>query len=125
MDELAATYAVADGLETHLASEYDNGASTTPPPPPGGGGRVQCRSPGPWPSPFSNQPLIYKQTKTGRVLKLLLKLGAVVDRPAHGGVDGSWAETGDRFLLKLFRNYLFHQVSTTDCETTSSASRAV
>lgn len=25
--------------------------------------------------------------------------------------DGSWSETGDRYLLKLFRDYLFHQVT--------------
>lgn len=23
--------------------------------------------------------------------------------------DGSWAETGDRYLLKLFRDFVFHQ----------------
>lgn len=23
----------------------------------------------------------------------------------------SWSETGDRYLLKLFRDYLFHQVT--------------
>ena len=26
-------------------------------------------------------------------------------------MDTSWAETGDRYLLKLFRDYLFHQVT--------------
>lgn len=25
--------------------------------------------------------------------------------------DPQWAETGDRYLLKLFRDYVFHQVS--------------
>ncbi len=25
-------------------------------------------------------------------------------------MDPSWAETGDRYLLKLFRDYVFHQV---------------
>ena len=24
--------------------------------------------------------------------------------------DSQWSETGDRYLLKLFRDYLFHQV---------------
>ena len=24
--------------------------------------------------------------------------------------EPSWAETGDRYMLKLFRDYLFHQV---------------
>lgn len=25
-------------------------------------------------------------------------------------MDAAWSETGDRYLLKLFRDYLFHQV---------------
>lgn len=25
-------------------------------------------------------------------------------------MDPAWSETGDRYLLKLFRDYLFHQV---------------
>jgi PAB-dependent poly(A)-specific ribonuclease subunit 3 len=28
-------------------------------------------------------------------------------------MDPTWAETGDRYLLKLFRDYVFHQVSET------------
>ena len=38
-------------------------------------------------------------------------------RPNHYGVcvrfqkDPSWSETGDRYLLKLFRDHLFHQVT--------------
>lgn len=26
-------------------------------------------------------------------------------------MDPAWAETGDRYLLKLFRDYVFHQVT--------------
>jgi PAB-dependent poly(A)-specific ribonuclease subunit 3 len=26
-------------------------------------------------------------------------------------MDQTWSETGDRYLLKLFRDYVFHQVS--------------
>ena len=26
-------------------------------------------------------------------------------------LDPTWAETGDRYMLKLFRDYLFHQVT--------------
>jgi PAB-dependent poly(A)-specific ribonuclease subunit 3 len=26
-------------------------------------------------------------------------------------MDPTWSETGDRYLLKLFRDYVFHQVS--------------
>lgn len=28
-------------------------------------------------------------------------------------MDMSWSETGDRYLLKLFRDYLFHQITET------------
>ena len=28
-------------------------------------------------------------------------------------MDAEWSETGDRYLLKLFRDYLFHQVTET------------
>lgn len=45
----------------------------------------------------------------GRLLRLLLKLGTVNERPDHSG--GEWAETGERYILKLFRDYCFHQVS--------------
>jgi PAB-dependent poly(A)-specific ribonuclease subunit 3 len=69
MDEVTTMYAVADGLETHLASEYDN----------------------------------------GRLLKIMLKLGCVNERPEYQ-MNERWSETGDRYMLKLFRNYLFHQV---------------
>lgn len=27
------------------------------------------------------------------------------------GMEPSWAETGDRYMLKLFRDYVFHQVT--------------
>lgn len=26
-------------------------------------------------------------------------------------MDGTWSETGDRYMLKLFRDYVFHQVT--------------
>lgn len=26
-------------------------------------------------------------------------------------LDGSWSETGDRYMLKLYRDYLFHAVN--------------
>ncbi len=26
-------------------------------------------------------------------------------------LDPSWSETGDRYILKLFRDYVFHQVT--------------
>jgi PAB-dependent poly(A)-specific ribonuclease subunit 3 len=46
--------------------------------------------------------------EAGRALRLLLKLGFVNERPEFG-VDGRWSETGDNYVLKLFRDYVFHQ----------------
>ena len=43
------------------------------------------------------------------VYRLLTKLGTVVDR-TELNLDTAWAETGDRYMLKLFRDYVFHQV---------------
>lgn len=44
----------------------------------------------------------------GRALRLLLKMGFVNERPEFG-VDSRWSETGDCYVLKLFRDYVFHQ----------------
>ena len=49
-----------------------------------------------------------KEIDNGRLFRLLAKLGAINERPEHVG-DPSWSETGDRYLLKLFRDFLFHQ----------------
>jgi hypothetical protein len=37
-----------------------------------------------------------------------LKLGFINERPENASAP-SWSETGDRYVLKLFRDYLFHQ----------------
>jgi PAB-dependent poly(A)-specific ribonuclease subunit 3 len=46
--------------------------------------------------------------ENGRMLRLLLKLGLVNERPDYA-LAPSWSETGERYLLQLFRDYLFHQ----------------
>lgn len=46
----------------------------------------------------------------GKLFRLLVKLSMINDRPELR-IDPSWSETGDRYMLKLFREYLFHQVS--------------
>ena len=50
----------------------------------------------------------------GRLLRILLKLGFVNERP------GLWSENGDKYLLKLFRDYLFHQSYPNDANTTNT-----
>jgi PAB-dependent poly(A)-specific ribonuclease subunit 3 len=49
-----------------------------------------------------------KEVENGRLLRILTKLAFVNERPS-GRLDTNWAETGDRYILKLFRDYLFHQ----------------
>ena len=49
--------------------------------------------------------------ENGRLLRLLLKLGFINERPAdHTGMAPHWSETGDQYVLKLFRDHVFHQV---------------
>ncbi|GAB4817655.1 hypothetical protein N2152v2_004701 [Parachlorella kessleri] len=50
-----------------------------------------------------------KECENGRLLRLLAKLSMVTERPELGG-DTQWAETGDRYIAKLFRDFVFHQV---------------
>jgi PAB-dependent poly(A)-specific ribonuclease subunit 3 len=38
----------------------------------------------------------------------MFRLGFVNERPSFE-MDPSWCETGDRYMLKLFRDYVFHQ----------------
>ncbi|GLC36514.1 hypothetical protein PLESTB_000156700 [Pleodorina starrii] len=54
-----------------------------------------------------------KEVENGRMLRLLAKLNFVTERPSDsaGGQDNgdsAWSETGDRYLLKLFRDFVFH-----------------
>ncbi|KAK3100528.1 hypothetical protein FSP39_021365 [Pinctada imbricata] len=50
-----------------------------------------------------------KEVENGRLFRLLSKLGTINERPEYN-LDPQWSETGDRYMLKLFRDYLFHQV---------------
>lgn len=54
--------------------------------------------------------LLHREADNGRLLRLLLKLGFINERPEYEG-DAAWAETGDRYILKLFRDFLFHQTT--------------
>jgi len=46
--------------------------------------------------------------ESGRALRLLLKLAFVNERPEFG-IDKNWSESGDCYILKLFRDFVFHQ----------------
>ena len=65
-----------------------------------------------------------RELENGRLVRLLTKLNVILERPESSSVPGgqqsnpnmlnqpstAWSETGDRFYLKLFRDYVFHQV---------------
>ncbi|XP_026324760.1 PAN2-PAN3 deadenylation complex subunit PAN3 [Hyposmocoma kahamanoa] len=53
---------------------------------------------------------LVRQYDNGRLLRILIRLGVVNERPELN-LDAAWSETGDRYMLKLFRDYLFHAVT--------------
>jgi PAB-dependent poly(A)-specific ribonuclease subunit 3 len=50
-----------------------------------------------------------RELENGRIARLLMKLGTINERQDFEG-DRNWSENGDRYMLKLFRDYVFHQV---------------
>ncbi|CAJ0548315.1 Ff.00g050690.m01.CDS01 [Fusarium sp. VM40] len=50
-----------------------------------------------------------REVENGRAARLMMKLATINERPEFDG-DRRWCETGDRYMLKLFRDYAFHQV---------------
>jgi PAB-dependent poly(A)-specific ribonuclease subunit 3 len=57
----------------------------------------------------NNMALLSRELENGRIARLLCKLGNINERPEYDG-DVKWSEVGERFTLKLFRDYVFHQV---------------
>lgn len=52
---------------------------------------------------------LLKEMDNGRLYRLLVKLGSINERELN--LDVTWSETGNRYMLKLFRDYLFHSVT--------------
>lgn len=58
-----------------------------------------------------------RELENSRIVRLLSKLGFINERPevnnvGHAGHSaGQWSETGERYYLKLFRDYVFHQIN--------------
>ncbi|CAD6187703.1 unnamed protein product [Caenorhabditis auriculariae] len=50
-----------------------------------------------------------KELENGRLFRVLCKMNTILERNEHNR-DENWSETGDRFMIKLFRDYVFHQV---------------
>jgi PAB-dependent poly(A)-specific ribonuclease subunit 3 len=50
-----------------------------------------------------------RELENGRIVRLLCKFGFINERPEFDH-DSRWSETGDRYYIKLFRDYVFHSV---------------
>ncbi|KAI9668510.1 MAG: PAB-dependent poly(A)-specific ribonuclease subunit 3 [Trizodia sp. TS-e1964] len=50
-----------------------------------------------------------RELENGRVARIMAKLNFINERPDFGH-DRQWSETGGRFYLSMFRDYVFHQV---------------
>lgn len=52
---------------------------------------------------------LQRELENSRLVRLLCKLGFINERPEYSR-DPRWSDTGDRYIIKLFRDYVFHQV---------------
>lgn len=52
---------------------------------------------------------LMKELENARLVRLLCKFGFINERPEFDH-DPRWSETGDRYIIKLFRDYVFHQI---------------
>ncbi|KAJ5291988.1 PAB-dependent poly(A)-specific ribonuclease subunit 3 [Penicillium angulare] len=50
-----------------------------------------------------------RELENGRLVRLMTKLNLVNERPEYEH-DRQWSENGERYYLKIFRDYVFHQV---------------
>ncbi|KAI4519155.1 hypothetical protein K525DRAFT_287524 [Schizophyllum commune Loenen D] len=49
------------------------------------------------------------ELENARLVRLMTMFGFITERPEFAR-DPRWSETGDRYIIKLFRDYVFHQV---------------
>ncbi|KAK2814366.1 PAB-dependent poly(A)-specific ribonuclease subunit 3, partial [Arthroderma sp. PD_2] len=50
-----------------------------------------------------------RELENARLVRLLTKINFITERPEYDH-DRHWSENGERYFLKLFRDYVFHQV---------------
>lgn len=62
-----------------------------------------------WTHSDSLESKLFVEFDSSRMFRLMGLLGFVNER-TDAGVEPQWSETGDRYLLKLFRDYVFHRV---------------
>ncbi|KAL3894373.1 MAG: hypothetical protein SGCHY_005314 [Lobulomycetales sp.] len=56
---------------------------------------------------------LMRELENGRMVRMMAKLGFINERPEFQ-MDPSWSETGDRYIIKLFRDHVFHMVDASD-----------
>jgi PAB-dependent poly(A)-specific ribonuclease subunit 3 len=52
---------------------------------------------------------LLSELENARLVRLLCKFGFINERPEFAR-DSRWSETGERYIVKLFRDYVFHQI---------------
>ncbi|KAJ9616509.1 PAB-dependent poly(A)-specific ribonuclease subunit 3 [Cladophialophora chaetospira] len=50
-----------------------------------------------------------REVENARLFRLMAKMNFITERPEYMN-DQAWSENGERYFLKLFRDYIFHQV---------------
>ncbi len=50
-----------------------------------------------------------REVENARLFRLLAKMNFITERPEYMN-DQAWSENGERYFLKLFRDYIFHQI---------------
>lgn len=50
-----------------------------------------------------------RELENGRLVRLMTKLNLINERPEYEH-DRQWSENGERYFLKIFRDFVFHQV---------------
>ncbi len=49
------------------------------------------------------------EIENARIVRLLTKMGFINER-AEFELDPRWSDSGDRYIIKLFRDHVFHSV---------------
>lgn len=52
---------------------------------------------------------VSRELENSRLVRLMAKINLITERPEYEH-DRAWSESGERFFIKLFRDYVFHQV---------------
>jgi PAB-dependent poly(A)-specific ribonuclease subunit 3 len=77
----------ADGISSHIIAAFDSSLHLN--------------------DQFNSE--LNRELENARLVRLMTKLNFINERPEYNH-DPQWSEHGERYVLKLFRDYVFHQV---------------